>query len=113
VNWEYPNPLMEENTSLKIDQVTYFKNLLETTSIHQKAQTAVTASENVWSTKINGLPDSIDQTRPSKSYREEDAAEWSEAFMKEYMGFKELGLFKMVQIEKEMKLMGMTTLMEC
>ncbi len=30
---------------MKIDRQTYFKNLLETTSIHQKAWIAVTASE--------------------------------------------------------------------
>jgi hypothetical protein len=41
----------------------------------------------------------------------EDAAEWSEAFMKEYMGFKRQGVFEMVRIVKcpGMMLMGMTT----
>jgi hypothetical protein len=49
---------------MKIDRETYFKNLLETTSIHKKARIAVTTGENVRSTKIKGLPDdSIDPTR--------------------------------------------------
>ncbi len=91
---------------MKIDRETYFKNLLETTSIHQKTRIAVTTREKGWSTKIKGLPDSIDPTRPPKSYLEammrEDAAEWSEAFMEEYTGFKKRAVFEMVWIEKGM-----------
>jgi hypothetical protein len=50
----------EANTFMKIDLKNHFKNLLETTSIHQKAGAAVSATEEVRSTKIKGLPDSVD-----------------------------------------------------
>ena len=39
----------------------------------------------------------------------EDAQEWAEALNKEYMGFKQRGVFKLVPLQKEVKLMGMTT----
>ncbi len=62
---------------------------------------------------IKGLPDYIDPTRPPKSNKEamlrEDAAEWLEAYMKEYMCFKKLGVFEMVRIDMGMKRMSMTT----
>ncbi len=97
----------QENTFMKIDWHTFFKNMLVTTSIHQKARIAVATSENIRSTKIKELPDSIDPTRPPKSYREamlgEDATEFSGAFMKEYMDFKKRGVSEMVRITKGMK----------
>ncbi len=39
----------------------------------------------------------------------EDAQEWAEALNKEYMGFKQRSVFKLVPTQKGMKLMGMTT----
>ena len=39
----------------------------------------------------------------------EDAPEWMEALNKEYMGFKQRGVFELVPLQKGMKLMGMTT----
>jgi hypothetical protein len=39
----------------------------------------------------------------------EDSAEWAEAYNKEYMGLKQRNVFEVVQIEKGVKLMGMTT----
>jgi hypothetical protein len=63
-------------------------------------------------TRIKG-PDSIDPTMPPRSFREamtrEDAPEWAEALNKEYMGFKQRGVFELVRLEEGMKLMGMTT----
>ncbi len=72
--------------------------------LHQTARIAVTSSENVWSTKIKELQKAMMLL--------EDAAEWLEAFMKEYIGFRKQRVFEMVRIEKGMKLMGMTTRME-
>ena len=83
---------------------------MATTTVHQKAMTAVGPASL---TKVKGLPDTIDPTRPPKSFRDamqrEDAQEWAEALNKEYMGFKQRGVFKLVPIQKGMKLMGMTT----
>jgi hypothetical protein len=64
-------------------------------------------------TKVKGLPNSISPNKPPKSYKEamsrEDSAEWAEAYTKEYMGLKwQMNVFKVVWIEKGMKLMGMT-----
>ena len=62
---------------------------------------------------LQGLPDYIDPTKPPKSYKDAmslpDAAEWAEAYDKEYMGIKQRRVFEVVRIEKGMKLMGMTT----
>jgi hypothetical protein len=64
-------------------------------------------------TKVKGLPNSINPDKPPKSYKEamsrEDSAEWAEAYNKEYMGLKQRNVFEVVRIEKGMKLMGMTT----
>ena len=106
----------EDNAFLKISKDAYFKNLLETTSIREKARSASVIKTEMSTTKVKGLPDSIDPNRPPKNYRDatsrEDAVEWSEAFMKEYMGFKNRGVFEMVRYEKGMALMGMTTRMD-
>jgi hypothetical protein len=103
----------DQNAFLKIDQETFFKNLMANTTVHEKARLAVGPFHNGFQTRIKGLPDSIDTTKPPRSYREamtrEDAREWAEALNKEYMGFKQRGVFELVRLEKGMKLMGMTT----
>jgi hypothetical protein len=98
---------------LWIDQETFFKNLLTNETVYEKARMAVGPFPKGFQTRIKGLPDSIDTTKPPRSYREamtrEDAREWAEALNKEYMGFKQRGVFELVRLEKGMKLMGMTT----
>jgi hypothetical protein len=95
---------------LSIDQETFFTNLMATTTVHQKAMMAMGPASL---TKVKGLPDTIDPTRPPKSFRDamqrEVAQEWAEALNKEYMGFEQRGVFKLVPIQKGMKLTGMTT----
>ena len=103
----------DRNAFLTIDQETFFKNLLVNTTVHEKAMMAMGPCHNGHQTRIKGLPDSIDPTKPPRSFREammrEDAPEWAEALNKEYMGFKQRGVFELVRLEKGMKLMGMTT----
>jgi hypothetical protein len=64
-------------------------------------------------TRIKGLPNNIDHTKPPKNFRDammrEDCQEWAEALDKEYMGFMQRGVFELVPLRKGMKLMGMTT----
>ena len=64
-------------------------------------------------TRIKGLPDSIDPTKPPKNFRDAilrgDSQEWAAALDKEYMGFKHRGIFELVPFQKGMKLMGMST----
>ena len=64
-------------------------------------------------TRVKGLPDSIDPSKPPKNFRDamlrEDCQEWAEALNKEYMGFKQRGVFELVPLKKGIKLMGMTT----
>jgi hypothetical protein len=57
----------EPNAFLSIDQETFFANLMATTTVHQKAMTAVGPASL---TKVKGLPDTIDPTRPPKSFRD-------------------------------------------
>jgi hypothetical protein len=69
----------EPNAYLNIDQETLFAILMATASVHQKAMMAV---EPLSLTRVKGLLDSIDQTRPPKSFQDaimtqrEDAQEW-------------------------------------
>jgi hypothetical protein len=99
----------DSNAYLKIDQETFFKNLLATTTVHEKAMLVVGPLQ----TRIKGLPDHIDASRPPKNFRDamqrEDSQEWAEALDKEYMGFKQRGVFELVPLQKGTKLMGMTT----
>ena len=66
-------------------------------------------------TRVKGLPDSIDSSKPPKNFRDamlrEDGQEWAEALNKEpeYMGFKQRWVFEFVPLKKGIKLMGMTT----
>ncbi len=110
----------EPNAFLSIDQETFFTNRMTTTTLHQKAMMAVGPASL---TKVKGLPDTIDPTRPppklprcygaGKCTRDamelENVQEWAEALNKESMGFKQRCVFKLVPIQKGMKLMGMTT----
>jgi hypothetical protein len=59
---------IESNAYLKIDQETFFKNLLATTSVYQKAMIAVGLLDQGSLTRIKGLPDSIYPTRHPKSF---------------------------------------------
>jgi hypothetical protein len=101
--------LVNENAYLKIDSAEYFKNFLATTSMHKKARMVSSSLDELPTTKVKGLPNSINPDKPPKSYREamsrEDSAEWAEA----YMGLKQRNhVFEVVRIKKGMKLMGMT-----
>ncbi len=104
---------MDENAYLKINRAEYFKNLLATSSMHEKARTISTSPGETHSTKVKGLPNSIDPDKPPKSYKDamsrEDSAEWAVEYNKEFMGLKQRNVFEVVRIEKGMKLMGMTT----
>ena len=92
---------------LKIDQETFFRNLLSTATIHEKARMA-SAHDRGNLTRVKGLPDSIDPTKPPKNFRDammrEDCQEWAAALDKEYMGFKLRGVFELVPLKKGMKL---------
>jgi hypothetical protein len=107
---------MNETAHLKIDRAEYFKNLLATTSMHEKSRMVSASPDEMQTTKVKGLPNSINPDKPPKSYKEamscEDIAGWAEAYNKEYMGIKQRNVFEVVRIEKGMKLMGMTTLNE-
>ena len=107
----------EDNAYLKIDQETFFKNLIANTTVYEKAMMAVGQLHKGYQTRIKGLPDSINPSTPPKSFCEaitsEDAPEWMDALNKEYMGFKQRGVFELVRLEKGMKLMGMTTRFDC
>jgi hypothetical protein len=104
---------VNENAYLRIDRAEYFKNLLATTSMHEKARMVSSSPDEMPTTRVKGLPNSINPDKPPKSYKEamsrEDSAEWAEAYNKEYMGLKQRNVFEVVRIEKGMKLMGMTT----
>jgi hypothetical protein len=104
---------VEENTFLRIGREDYFKNLLATTNCYEKARMVGVPKEMLQDTKVKGLPDSIDPTKPPRNYRHAmslpDAQEWAEAYDKEYMGIKQRGVFETVRMEKGMKIMGMTT----
>ena len=57
---------------------------------------------------LKGLPPSIDPDRPPKNYNDAmsraDKQEWSEAFQKEYQGFKERNAFKTVRPRKGVRI---------
>jgi hypothetical protein len=58
----------DPNTYIKIDQETFFKNLLTTTTEHEKARLAVGSLNRGNQTRIKGLPDSIDPTKPPENF---------------------------------------------
>jgi hypothetical protein len=103
----------DPNACLKIDQETFFKIVLATTTVHEKATVVVGPLDKGRQTKIKGLPDYIDASKPPKNFQDAmlwaDCQEWAEALNKEYMGFKQRGVFELVPLQKVIKLMGMTT----
>ncbi len=104
---------VDENAYHKIDHDEYFKNLLSTTTMREKARMASAPLCDAHDTKVKCLLDYIDLNRPSKSYKDAlslpNAAEWARAYDKEYMGIKQRRVIEAVRIEKEMQFMGMTT----
>ena len=52
----------------KIDQDTFFRNLLATATEREKARLAVGPLDCGRQTRIKGLPDSIDPTKPPKNF---------------------------------------------
>jgi hypothetical protein len=61
--------------------------------MHEKARMVSSSPDEMPTTKVKGLPNSINPNKPPKSYKEdmsrEDSAEWAEAYNKEYMGLKQ------------------------
>ena len=59
---------VEENAFLRIGQEDYFKNLLATTNLncYEKARMVGVPREMLQDTKVKGLPDSIDLTKPPR-----------------------------------------------
>ena len=97
----------DPNAFLKIDQETFFRNLLSTATIHEKARMASAPLDRGNQTRVKGLPDSIDSTNPPKNFRDammrEDCQEWAAALDKEYMGFKLRGVFELVRVFEKRK----------
>jgi hypothetical protein len=62
---------------------------------------------------FKGLPISIDPTKPPKNYKDAmsrpDAEEWAQAYMEEYNGFIEQGVFEVVYPSAGEKVIGTTT----
>ena len=73
---------------LKVDQETFFKNLLTTATEHEKARLAVGPLDCGRQTRIKGLPDSIDPAKPPKNFRDamlrDDSQERAAALDKEH-----------------------------
>jgi hypothetical protein len=91
---------VEENVFLQIGLEDYFKNLLTTTNCCDRALMVGVQTEMLQDTKVKGLPDSIDPSKPPRNYRHAmslpDAQEWAEAYDMEYMGIKQCGIFETV-----------------
>ncbi len=85
---------------MRIDREDYFKNLLATTNCYEKARMAGVPREVLQDTKVGGLPDSINPTKPLTIYWHAisllDSQEWAEAYDKEYMGIKQHGVLETV-----------------
>jgi hypothetical protein len=77
---------MEENTFLLIGRKHYFKNLLATTNCYEKAGMADVPREVLQDTKVKGLANSIDLTKPPRNYRHTmslpEAQKWAETYDK-------------------------------
>ncbi len=58
---------LEENAFLRIGREDYFKSLLATTNCYQKARMVCVPSEMLRDTKVKGLPDSIDPSKPPRN----------------------------------------------
>jgi hypothetical protein len=79
----------------------------------QASNPAATPKEG---TRMEGLPDSIDPTKPPKNFKDansrEDAQEWMDAYFKEYKGMMDQGAVKAVKPPPGAKLLGTTTRLE-
>jgi hypothetical protein len=64
--------------------------------MHEKARMVSSSPDEMPTTKVKGLPNSINPYKPPKSYKEamsrEDSAEWAEAYNKEYALSKGMSL---------------------
>jgi hypothetical protein len=60
---------VEDYAFLRIGREDYFKNLLATTNCYEKARMVGVPKEMLQDTKVKGLPDSIDPTKPPRNYR--------------------------------------------
>ncbi len=60
---------VNENAYLTIDRAEYFKYLLVTTSMHEKARMISSSPDEMPPTKVKGLPNSINPDKPPTSYR--------------------------------------------
>ena len=54
---------------MRIGRDDYIKNLLATTNCYEKARMVCIPREMLQDTKVKGLPDSIDPTKPPRNYR--------------------------------------------
>ena len=88
----------DPNSCLKIDQETFFRNLLSTATIHEIARMASAPPDRGNLTRVKGLQDSIESTKQPKIFSDammrEACQEWAAALDKEYMGFKIRGVFE-------------------
>ena len=57
----------DPNAYLKVDQETFFRNLLATTAVHDKAMMVASPLGSASQTRVKGLPDSIDSSKPPKN----------------------------------------------
>ncbi len=75
---------VNENAYLKIYHAKYLRNLL---AMHKKARMVSSSPDEMLTTKVKGLQNSIDPDKPPKRYKEvmscKDSAEWTEAYNKE------------------------------
>jgi hypothetical protein len=111
---------------MKVSRESFFQSLLKknTDELLSKARALVARmeAEPPWtsegkSTRVKGLPSSIDPSKPPRSYRDamtrEDWQEWGEAYLKEHQGFIEQGTFKIARPPKGAKVLDTTTRADC
>ncbi len=109
---------MEENSFFLIKWGEHFENLLATTDYDERVPMAVVPLDVFQETNMKELPDAVDPTKPQRihlycSARHVTAGRSgigsSEQCNKEYMGIKQHCILETAQMEKGMKLIGMTT----
>ena len=92
----------QTDTYTKTTQQQYFRDVLS-------VQQAFFSSLRV----VQGLPDNIDPDKPPKNYKDAmsrpDNQQWANAYMDEYLGFKERQVFATVPLPKGTKVLGTTT----
>ena len=96
----------EPNTYTKTTQMQYYRNILD-------FQTAYVAS---LVRTVQGLPSGIDPDCPPKNFKEAmarpDREQWAKAYQKEYQGFKDRNVLKVVELPQGAKVLGTTTRLE-